>query len=122
MRRSWAIFVVWGGLIVVLLGVEVAELTHLFTLPIQLALGDPIALVTALVFTTLLAVVGAIFIGLYISHRLLTPQGFTPYEQEMLRMRGEVREMRAVVDEIRRSVRPDRHDPEPPPPPPRGRS
>ncbi|MFY9717160.1 MAG: hypothetical protein WAK40_04425 [Thermoplasmata archaeon] len=122
MRRSWAIFAVWGGLIVVLLGVEVAELTHLFTLPIQLALGDPIALVTALVFTTLLAVVGAIFIGLYISHRLLTPGGFTPYEQEMLKMRSEVREMRAVVDEIRRSVRPERRDPDAPPPPPRDRT
>jgi hypothetical protein len=118
-RRSWPIFVVWGGLIVVLLGVEIAELTHLFTLPIQSVVGDPIAFVTALVFTTLLAVVGAIFIGLYISHRLLTPHGFTPYEQEMLRMRTEVREIRTAVEEIRRSVRPDRRDP-PPPPPPRG--
>ncbi len=99
----------------ILLGVEVAELTHLFTLPIQLALGDPIALVTALVFTTLLAVVGAIFIGLYISHRLLTPLGFTPYEQEMLRMRSEVRDMRSAVEEIRRAVRPDARDPPPPP-------
>jgi len=119
-RRSWAIFAVWGGLIVVLLAVEVAELTHLFTLPIQVALGDPIALVTALVFTTLLAVVGAIFIGLYLSHRLLTPRGFTPYEQEMLRMRTEVREMRALLEEIDRTVRADARTP-PPPTPPRGR-
>jgi hypothetical protein len=117
-RRSWTIFAVWGGLIVILVGVEVAELTHLFTLPIQLALGDPIALVTALVFTTMLAVVGAIFIGLYISHRLLTPLGFTPYEQEMLRMRSEVREMRTAVEEIRRAVRSEHRDPPPPPRPP----
>ncbi len=101
MRRSFWIVAVWGGLIVILLGVEVAELTHLFTLPIQSVLGDPIAFVTALVFTTLLAVVGAIFIGLYLSHRLLTPRGFTPFEEEMLRMRAEVREIRAAVDELK---------------------
>jgi hypothetical protein len=118
-RRSWSIFAVWGGLIVILLGLEVAELTHLFTLPIQSVVGDPIAFVTALVFTTLLAVVGAIFIGLYISHRLLTPGGFTPYEQEMLRMRGEVREIRAAVEEIRRSVLPDSGERGRPPPPAR---
>jgi len=106
-RRSWTIFAFWGAVIAILLGVEVAELTRLFTLPIQSVVGDPIALVTALVFTTILAVVGAIFIGLYISHRLLTPTGFTPYEQEMLRMRTEVREIRASVEEIRRAVRPD---------------
>ena len=107
MRRSWTIFAFWGAVIAILLGVEVAELTRLFTLPIQSVVGDPIALVTALVFTTILAVVGAIFIGLYISHRLLTPTGFTPYEQEMLRMRTEVREIRASVEEIRRAVRQD---------------
>jgi len=117
-RRSWTIFAVWGGLIVVLLAVEVAELTRLFTLPIQSVVGDPIAFVTALIFTTLLAVVGAIFIGLYISHRLLTPSGFTPYEQEMLKMRSEVREIRAAVEELRRGAR---EAPGTPGSPPRGR-
>lgn len=117
MRRSWTIFAGWGALIAILLGVEIAELTHLFTLPIQSVVGDPIAFVTALVFTTLLAVVGAIFIGLYISHRLLTPGGFTPYEQEMLRMRTEVREIRAAVEEIRHTVRPERRETDAPPRP-----
>ena len=115
MRRSWTIFAFWGAVIAILLAVEIAELTQLFTLPIQSVVGDPIAFVTALVFTTLLAVVGAIFIGLYISHRMLTPGGFTPYEQEMLRMRTEVREIRAAVEEIRRTVRvPPRDPPHPP--------
>ena len=118
MRRSWTIFGVWGGLIAILLAVEVAELTRFFTLPIQSVVGDPIAFVTALVFTTLLAVVGAIFIGLYISHRLLTPGGFTPFEQEMLRMRTEIREIRSAVEEIRHGARAGvRRDPEPPKPP-----
>ncbi|MGB6501718.1 MAG: hypothetical protein WBG19_10065 [Thermoplasmata archaeon] len=116
MRRSWSIFAIWGGLIVILLGVEIAELTHLFTLPIQSVVADPIAFVTALLLTTLLAVVGAIFIGLYISHRLLTPRGFTPFEQEMLQMRTEVREVRATTEEIRRSIRAGSRDPAPPPP------
>jgi hypothetical protein len=116
-RRSWTIFAIWAGLIAILLALEVAELTRFFTLPIQSAVGDPIAFVTALVFTTLLAVVGAIFIGLYISHRLLTPGGFTPFEQEMLRMRTEIREIRSAVEELRRAGRAGRRDPEPPPGP-----
>jgi hypothetical protein len=103
MKRSVAFSALWGGLIAILLSLEVAELTHFFTLPIQTVVGDPVALFTALVFITVLAAVGAIFIGLYISQRLLAPRGFTPFEQEMLRMRREVQEVRSIVEEMRRS-------------------
>ncbi len=95
----WGI-VLWSGLIVVLLLVEVAEVTHLFTLPIQSAIGDPLAFVTALAFTTILALVGAIFIGVYISARVLRIEGFTPFEEEMLRMRTEVRDIKAALDRL----------------------
>lgn len=119
MKRAIPIAVFWGGLILVLILLEVAELTHFFTLPVQSALDDFVAFVTALVFTTILAVVGAIFIGLYFSHRILAPGGFTPFEQEMLRMRHEVQEIRTVLDELRRS-RPPGAAPPPPVPPSRG--
>lgn len=97
MKRSFPIVVLWVALIAGLLALEIAELTHFFTLPVASSVADPAAIVTALVFTTLLAVVGAIFIGLYISHRILAPDGFTPFEQEMLQMRHDIEEIRDAV-------------------------
>jgi hypothetical protein len=90
-------------LIAVLLLVEVAEVTHLFTLPIQLALTTPLAFVFALLFTTILALVGAIFIGIFVSARVLRTAGFTPFEEEMLRMRADVRDLKAAVEQLRPS-------------------
>jgi hypothetical protein len=96
----WAI-IVWSFLIMVLIIVEVAEITHLFTLPIASAIGDPAAFVFALVFTTILALVGAIFIGIYVSTRILRTSGFTPFEEEMLRMRADVRDLKVAVEALR---------------------
>ena len=115
MRASrWGI-ILWTVLIVALLLVEVAEITHLFTLPIQSALGDPLAFVFALVFTTILALVGAVYIGIYISARLLRVQGFTPFEEEMLKMRGDIRDVKAMVEELRRAREDAPHPPASPP-------
>ena len=99
----------WVAVVVVLFVVEIAELTHLFTLPIQSAVGNLLAFIFALVFTTILALVGALFIGIYISQRLQSPGGFTPFEEEMLKMRGDLKEIR---EEIARWNASDR---EPPP-------
>ena len=100
MRPSRLVLALWGLLITILLVVEVAELTHVFTLPIQSAIGDPLAFVSALVFTTIVALVGAIFIGIYVTQRILSPTGFTPFEEEMLRMRRDLAEVRASVERI----------------------
>jgi hypothetical protein len=104
MRPPRLALILWSVLIVILLVVELAEITHRFTLPIQSAIGDPLAFVFALVFTTILALVGAIFIGIYVSTRMLSPGGFSPFEEEMLRMRKELQEVQRSVDEVRRAV------------------
>lgn len=101
MRASRVAILLWVALIAALLVIEVAEITHVFTLPVQTALTDPLAFVIALVFTTIIALVGAIFIGIYVSHRLLSPTGFTPFEEEMLRMRADLREVKLHVAELR---------------------
>jgi hypothetical protein len=93
------VIIFWVGVILVLFLVEVAELTHLFTLPIQSAVGNLLSFIFALVFTTILALIGAIFIGIYISQRLRSG-GFTPFEEEMLRMRAEVSEIRQRIDRL----------------------
>lgn len=99
--RSPRLFLFWGGIIAALLVVEVAELTHLFTLPVQSALGNLLSFVFALVFTTILALVGAIFLGIYISHRMSAPSAFTPFEEEMLKMRADVRALKEEVAALR---------------------
>ncbi len=102
MRASRAVLVLWSAVVAILVVLEFAEVTHLFTFPISAVLGDPISLVVSLVFTTIVAVIGAIFIGIYATTRLLRPSGFTPFEEEMLRMRVDVQELRRAVDELRR--------------------
>ena len=100
MRPSRAILF-WIGVVVLLFVVELAELTHLFTLPVESAAGNLLSFVFALVFTTILALVGAVFIGIFIAYRLRAPTGFTPFEEEMLKMRAEVTELKAAVAELR---------------------
>ncbi len=104
MKTSRWVLLSWVVLIVLLIVVELAEITHLFTLPVESALGDPLVFVLALVFTTVVALVGAIFIGIYISARILSPSGFTPFEEEMLRMRTDLRDVKAAVEEMRQAT------------------
>ena len=101
MRANRVSIILWVALILVLLIVEVAEITRTFTVPIQNVVGDPLTIVIALIFTTIVALVGAIFIGVYLSHRILSPTGFTPFEEEMLRMRADVQQVKRDVEELK---------------------
>jgi hypothetical protein len=103
MRASRVATMLWLVLIAVLLVVEVAEITHAFKLPLQAAIGDPLAFVFALVFTTILALVGAIFIGIYFTQRILSPSGFTPFEEEMLRMRRDLADVKESLKKLTES-------------------
>lgn len=105
MRPSRVVLLLWAALIVVLLLVELSEISHLFTLPVASWIGDPLAFAFALIFTTILAMVGAIFIGIYFSTRMLSPSGFTPFEEEMLKMRGDLKDLKASVEELKRKGR-----------------
>lgn len=104
MKSSRIVLAAWSTLLILLVIVEFAEITHLFTLPVESAINDPLALVLALVFTTIVALVGAMFIGIYISARILSPSGFTPFEEEMLRMRTDLQDVKVAVEELRRGM------------------
>jgi hypothetical protein len=101
MRPGRTVLLLWSVVIIALVILELAEVTHLFTFPISVVVADPISLVVSLVFTTIVALIGAIFIGIYMSTRLLGPRTFTPFEEEMLRMRGDLHELRQAVDDLR---------------------
>ncbi len=101
MRPNRAVTLLWSAVIVALVVLELAEITHLFTFPITAVLADPVTLVVSLVFTTILAIIGAIFVGIYMSTRLLGPRTFTPFEEEMLRMHADLLQVRQAVEELR---------------------
>jgi membrane protein implicated in regulation of membrane protease activity len=102
----WTLF--WIGVIGVLLVVELTELTHVFTIPISSAVLSPLPFVFSLVFITLLALVGAVFVGFYLSSQVYSARGFTPFEQEMLKMRRDVAEVREDVSRLRSEIFPGR--------------
>jgi len=87
---------IWLIVVVILILVEIGQITGAF------ALGDLITnffiFVFALVIIAVLAVIGAMFVGVFISHRILSSQGFTPFEREMLKMREEIREIKEKLD------------------------
>jgi len=47
-----------------------------------------------------LALIGAIFIGMFLSHRILTVGTFTPFEEEMLKMREDIIEINRKLDSL----------------------
>ena len=62
--------------------------------------GSFLTLVFALVVISVLAIIGAVFLGMVISHRIMSGQAFTPFEEEMLKMRQEVRDLHDRIEVI----------------------
>ena len=91
--------VFWTVVIAALLFIEVAELTRLFTIPFLVAVSNPVTFALGLIFVTIVALVGAIFIGIYVSQRLLSPRGFSPFEEEMLKMRADLTDLRRQLQD-----------------------
>jgi hypothetical protein len=113
-RPSWTLF--WVFVIAGLVLVELAEVTRVFALPVQTAALNVVGVLFAIVLVTILALVGAVFIGIYVTQRMLTPQGFSPFEEEMLRMRADVAELKREIQALRGVE--GTAGPYPPPPPP----
>ncbi len=112
--RDRRLIAFWAVTVGFLFFLEIAEITHLFQVPLISAISNLVAFVFALVFTTILALIGALFIGIYISQRLQSGGGFTEFEEEMLRMRADVQRLANELAEIRRSLPSPPRDPDPP--------
>lgn len=92
----------WTLLWILIVGVLVAVWASVylgFITPGNL-IGSFITLIYAVVVIAFLAVIGAVFLGMAVSHRILSVQAFTPFEEEMLKMRQEVRDLQQRVEEI----------------------
>ncbi|MFQ5552683.1 MAG: hypothetical protein ACE5EW_03075 [Thermoplasmata archaeon] len=97
MRLNWWT-VLWIIAVAALLVLFVLQLSGIITLA-DLA-ADPILFLVAFVIVAVLSAVGAMFIGVFVTHRIFASSEFTPFEQEMLHMREEVREIRERLEEI----------------------
>jgi hypothetical protein len=87
----------WILIVGVLLTVEVALVNGVLS---PNPIGSIFGFIFALTLVSILSIIGAVFVGMVVSHRILSVKGFTPFEQEMLRMRQEVRELNERVVEI----------------------
>jgi len=56
------------------------------------------------IMVIVVAIVGALLLGMFISHRLITHGGFTPFEEEMMRMRKDVQQQLAHTQKMRDEV------------------
>ncbi len=48
----------------------------------------------------ILALIGAIFVGMLLSHRILSIGAFTPFEEEMLKMREDIKVIKKKMDRM----------------------
>ena len=58
----------------------------------------------------LMAMIGAMLIGMVLTYRILSIREFTPFEREMMEMRVEVGELKVVVTELRDRLAPVQAD------------
>jgi hypothetical protein len=94
MRLSrWVLL--WLLIIGVLVAIEIGVVTGRLD-----PIGSFLVFIVALMVVSVLSIIGAVFVGIFVSHRILSTKGFTPFEQEMLRMRQEVRELTERITEI----------------------
>lgn len=97
MRKPSILTIVWLSAVVALALIEIGIITDL------ISLSDIIAnfflFLLALVTITILAIIGAIFVGIFISHRIFSVKGFTPFEEEMLKMREDIKEIKKALKE-----------------------
>ena len=88
----------WLLVVAALIVVEVAIVAG-YIRPTDLV-GSFFTFVFALLVISILSMIGAVFVGIFVSHRILSAKGFTQFEQEMLRMRQEVRDLSERVEQI----------------------
>ncbi len=92
----------WLALILVLVIIWASMLAGLINLT-DIVLNF-FLIIFSLVVIAILAIIGAVFVGIFVSHRILSAQGFTPFEREMLEMREDVKKLHAKLQTIEDQV------------------
>lgn len=70
-------------------------------IPLRDIFASFVTFVFTLVIITVLAVIGAVFIGMLISHRVFSSRQFTTFEEEMLKMKEDLNDIKETLDEMK---------------------
>ncbi len=97
MKRIPIPLILAGSIIVGVGLVAVAMMTGV--LPTRGILTGFYTFVFGLVVISILAIIGAVFFGMYLSHRIFSTRQFTTFEEEMLKMKEDVEEIKKKLEE-----------------------
>lgn len=93
MRRKW--LALWAAFVLGLVSIEILIVTVVI---------DPLTNFYFVILASnaigILAIIGAVFIGIFITTRILSSREFTPFEREMLEMREDVKRVAARIEEV----------------------
>ncbi len=97
MRRKW--LALWSAFVLGLIAIELFIVT---------VVVDPLTnfyfVILAIAVIGILAIIGAVFLGIFVTTRILSSQEFTPFEKEMLAMREDVKALTAKVEELTQGI------------------
>lgn len=100
--RIPTIFIVLVVILIIIAILLVGFLSGIFL--IDDILLNFIGFISMLVSITTLAIVGAIFLGMYLSHRILTKRGFTPFEISMLEMHEDIKDINKRLGKLEKEL------------------
>ncbi len=85
-------------MIVILAAFEILQLTGI--LKVTQIVANFYLFMFSIVVVSVLAVIGAIFLGMTIAHRLMERKDFTPFEEEMFSMREQMNRIEKMIETI----------------------
>ena len=90
------------ALVFVLIAVLAGQLLGFIS--VESALSNFYLFIIVLLSVTVLAIIGAVFLGIFISHRIYTAKDFTPFEKEMLGMKEEIGRIGERLDKLAEEI------------------
>ncbi len=91
---SYVLFIILLGIIALFVSLltGIVEIKDVFVYIMSAIVGWIVLIV--------LALIGAILIGMLLSHRILSTGAFTPFEEEMLKMREEIKTINEKLEKL----------------------
>lgn len=93
---------IWLGLMIFLFVLEIGQLVGIIQL--DRIINNPWGFVFGITMVAILGVVGALFVGVFIAYKVFTSKGFTPYEEEILRVADEVHKISDRTERIEKEL------------------
>lgn len=88
----------WIAVISALIIFEVLQLTGI--VKVSQIVANFYLFMFSLVVVSILAIIGAVFLGITIAHRLMENREFTPFEEEMLTMKEQINKIEKTLESM----------------------